>query len=394
MFQTLDDKNFCVGIYKDGDMFYNSLPENLSKTWKYSEFLRSHDIEYANLYCEGKTLDEVCPEHLRAEWEPVKNKLKAFLRSFKTAKISLNDNCLFELLPEAFLVKYCEIKNKISLFVFENFQKPKNYDFLLELTKVTTEIKHRQLNINLKNLDNSTGDKGVRSYIKKMSRVKPYVSYDIFKSKTGRLVTETNSFPILTLNKMCRSSLEPHNDLFVEFDFNAAELRTILALQGEQQPEQDLHDWNVQNVYRGLLTREQAKKRIFSWLYNPESKDFLSNRIYKREKVLDSYYDGEKVRTVFDREIQADDYHALNYIIQSTTSDLFLRQMIKVNEILQKKKSFISFSIHDSLVIDFSVEDRDLFKDIFNEFSDTALGTYKTNVSTGKTFGNMEQIKI
>ena len=375
-------------------MFYNSLPENLSKTWKYSEFLRSHDIEYANLYCEGKTLDEVCPEHLRAEWEPVKNKLKAFLRSFKTAKISLNDNCLFELLPEAFLVKYCEIKNKISLFVFENFQKPKNYDFLLELTKVTTEIKHRQLNINLKNLDNSTGDKGVRSYIKKMSRVKPYVSYDIFKSKTGRLVTETNSFPILTLNKMCRSSLEPHNDLFVEFDFNAAELRTILALQGEQQPEQDLHDWNVQNVYRGLLTREQAKKRIFSWLYNPESKDFLSNRIYKREKVLDSYYDGEKVRTVFDREIQADDYHALNYIIQSTTSDLFLRQMIKVNEILQKKKSFISFSIHDSLVIDFSVEDRDLFKDIFNEFSDTALGTYKTNVSTGKTFGNMEQIKI
>ena len=375
-------------------MFYNSLPENLSKTWKYSEFLRSHDIEYANLYCEGKTLDEVCPEHLRAEWEPVKNKLKAFLRSFKTAKISLNDNCLFELLPEAFLVKYCEIKNKISLFVFENFQKPKNYDFLLELTKVTTEIKHRQLNINLKNLDNSTGDKGVRSYIKKMSRVKPYVSYDIFKSKTGRLVTETNSFPILTLNKMCRSRLEPHNDLFVEFDFNAAELRTILALQGEQQPEQDLHDWNVQNVYRGLLTREQAKKRIFSWLYNPESKDFLSNRIYKREKVLDSYYDGEKVRTVFDREIQADDYHALNYIIQSTTSDLFLRQMIKVNEILQKKKSFISFSIHDSLVIDFSVEDRDLFKDIFNEFSDTALGTYKTNVSTGKTFGNMEQIKI
>ena len=375
-------------------MFYNSLPENLSKTWKYSEFLRSHDIEYANLYCEGKTLDEVCPEHLRAEWEPVKNKLKAFLRSFKTAKISLNDNFLFELLPEAFLVKYCEIKNKISLFVFENFQKPKNYDFLLELTKVTTEIKHRQLNINLKNLDNSTGDKGVRSYIKKMSRVKPYVSYDIFKSKTGRLVTETNSFPILTLNKMCRSSLEPHNDLFVEFDFNAAELRTILALQGEQQPEQDLHDWNVQNVYRGLLTREQAKKRIFSWLYNPESKDFLSNRIYKREKVLDSYYDGEKVRTVFDREIQADDYHALNYIIQSTTSDLFLRQMIKVNEILQKKKSFISFSIHDSLVIDFSVEDIDLFKDIFNEFSDTALGTYKTNVSTGKTFGNMEQIKI
>jgi hypothetical protein len=394
LFQALDDKDFCIGVYKDGEFFYDSLPDNLSRTWKYSEFLKDRNVEYASLYCEGKTLDEICPEHLRAEWTPVKNKLRAFLTSIRISKVSLNDNCLFELLPQSFLVKYCEIKNKISLFVFENFEKPKNYDFFLDLTKVITELKHRELNINLKNLEKFTGDKNVRNYIKKMTKINPHVSYNIFKSRTGRLVTEPNSFPILTLNKICRNSLEPHNDFFVEFDFNAAELRTILALQGQEQPGEDLHDWNVENVYRGLLTRDEAKKRIFAWLYNPDSKDFLSNRIYKRDEVVNKYYDGHNVSTVFDRKIQSDQYHALNYIVQSTTSDMFLKQMIKINKMLEKRKSFVSFSMHDSLVIDFSVEDKDIFKDIFNEFSDTALGRYKTNVSIGKTFGNMEQIKL
>jgi len=394
MFQTLDDKGSCVGVYKNGEFFYDFLPEDLFKTWKYSEFLKQREVQYANLYCQGQTLDEICPDHLRSEWEPIKNKLRAFLNSFEIAKISLNDNCLFELLPGAFLIKYCEVKNKICSFVFDNFQKPENYDFLVDLTKVITELKHKKLNINLKNLEKVQGDKNVRNYIKKISNVEPYVSYNIFKSKTGRLVTEPNSFPILTLNKTCRSSLEPHNDFFIEFDFNAAELRTVLALQGQQQPERDLHDWNVQNVYRGLLTREEAKKRIFAWLYNPASKDFLSNRVYKREEVLKKHYDGHQIDTVFGRKIKSDDYHALNYIVQSTTSDVFLRQMIKIYKILENRSSSISFSIHDSLILDFSLDDKEIFKDLAEEFSATELGKFKTNISIGKTFGNMEQIEI
>jgi len=84
---------------------------------------------------------------------------------------------------------------------------------------------------------------------------------------------------------------------------------------------------------------------------------------------------------------------ALNYIIQSTSSDLFLRQMIKVDKMLEGKKSFIAFSVHDSLVMDFAEEDIHLLEPIIEEFSDTPLGKYLTNVSMGKNYGNMRKIK-
>jgi hypothetical protein len=49
--------------------------------------------------------------------------------------------------------------------------------------------------------------------------------------------------------------------------------------------------------------------------------------------------------------------------------------------------------IHDSLIIDLAKEDRDLLEQIQNTFSNTELGTFKTNVSIGKNFGDMRKIK-
>jgi DNA polymerase I-like protein with 3'-5' exonuclease and polymerase domains len=80
---------------------------------------------------------------------------------------------------------------------------------------------------------------------------------------------------------------------------------------------------------------------------------------------------------------------ALTYIIQSTSSDLFLRKMIAIDKILKDRKTFISFSIHDSLVLDFSSEDNDILAKIVQEFSDTDLGKFKVNVKYGKNFKNM-----
>ena len=65
----------------------DGLPEKASKTWKYHSFLENNDFEYANLYCNGKTLGEVCPGHLKNEWEQNSARLKAFYRSYREAKI-------------------------------------------------------------------------------------------------------------------------------------------------------------------------------------------------------------------------------------------------------------------------------------------------------------------
>ena len=51
--------------------------------------------------------------------------------------------------------------------------------------------------------------------------------------------------------------------------------------------------------------------------------------------------------------------------------------MIELDEFLEHKKSYIAFSIHDSLVIDFAKEERNLIFDIAKIFSGTNFGDFK-----------------
>ena len=83
----------------------------------------------------------------------------------------------------------------------------------------------------------------------------------------------------------------------------------------------------------------------------------------------------------------------MNYLVQSTASDIFLRQAIKVHDLLKTKKSFISFMIHDSLVIDLCEEERNLILPIVQNFSRTNFGDFLTTVGVGKNFGEMKGLK-
>ena len=93
LFQTLDDKKECVGVYHNGELDFNNIPDDLSKTWSYSNFLEGKKIEYASIYCNGRTIDDICPAHLLADWELVSGRLKAFMRANNLAKVNLDDNC-------------------------------------------------------------------------------------------------------------------------------------------------------------------------------------------------------------------------------------------------------------------------------------------------------------
>jgi DNA polymerase I-like protein with 3'-5' exonuclease and polymerase domains len=264
----------------------------------------------------------------------------------------------------------------------------------LGLAKVLTEIKNKKLNVDATQLSKELHKFKVRRFVKKIKRIAPYIKYDSFRTKTGRLAAYSNSFPILTMDKSYRKILKPNNDWFLEFDYNAAELRVMLGLSGKEQPKEDIHEWNLKNVYNGTGTREEAKKRIFAWLYNPESKDALSSKAYDRNELLNKHWDGTNVKTYFNREIEADAHHALNYIIQSTAADLFLRQMIEVWKLLKGKKSYIAFCMHDSLVIDFSEEEQYLLNELKEKFENTQFGKFKVNSSAGKNYGEMKRLNV
>ena len=232
----------------------------------------------------------------------------------------------------------------------------------------------------------------VRNFWKKYKDTEQYVRYNLFGTKTGRLSTVKNSFPIHNISKDVRCAIEPTNDYFVELDFNAAELRAMLALAGKPQPEQDMHDWHINNVFDGDESRDEAKRKVFAWMYNPERKEPALDRMYARDAVVQKYFNGSQVSTFFHRTIPADEKHALNYIIQSTTSDLLLRRMLAVMEHLENTGSFVSFCIHDNLVLDMRKEDCYTIPELVEIFSSTELGKYKVNMRVGRNFGDMKEI--
>jgi len=393
IFQTLDNKEECVGVYCNNELHFDVVPEGLTHTWNYSAFLRDReDVEYAFLYAQ-KPLEGTCPRHLAEEWGTINGRMKAFLRAFTTAKIDLTENCFFDLVNERFLREYCEMKNKITEYVFKNYHKPDNYDFLVDLTKVLHDIKHRKLQIDPWALRDLMHQKRTRDFAKKLSHISLSCDYNIFGTKTGRLTTKKNSFPVLTMDKKFRKVVSPTNDWFVSLDFNGAELRTFLALSDMEQPEFDVHEWNRQQVYGSLETREEVKERFFAWLYNPKSNDRVTEKVYSKRRVLDAHWDGRMVKNPFGRIISADAHHAMSYLIQSTCSDVVLRQMIKLDKYLQDKASHIAFCVHDEVVLDLTDGECALINVLVEHFSNTALGKFGVNVKYGKSYGDMREWK-
>lgn len=393
LFQTLDDKKECIGVFTEGELHFDSIPENLTHTWAYSPSFGNEGIEFAQIYCEGKSLSEVCPGHLTADLERVSSKMKAFIKSFSAAKISLNEHCFYDLVPMRFLLEFYNVKNQICEWVFQNYEKPVNHSFLAKAMKMASEISHQTFEVDKTALNKHAAEERARHLRQKLGNGPQSVNYNVFGSTTGRLTTSKSSFPILTLDKKFRKVIRPKNDWLVEIDFNAAELRTLLGLSGTEQPQEDLHQWNIEKIYNNEVDREEAKKKIFSWLYNPNSLDKTAEMYYGRDKLVKKHFDGEKVRTPFGRTIPAEERVALNYLIQSTSSDIFLNSAIKVWEKLKQTKSEVRFLVHDSVLIDLSEEDKAILPELIETFSNTPLGHYKVGVNIGRDYGQMRKMK-
>lgn len=392
LFQPIDERKFS-GLYIDGHISHE-IPVVPCKTWRFCDYLADFDVTYASLYCGGKSLSEVCPQAYSARWQHVSGQMLAHIQACRISKVDLNSYTLLSLVPERLLYEFLDMKNKITQHVLQEYPKPSNYDFLYSLERLVSRIRKQALNVNLDAIKADLTTARARSMYKRIKKSKVIIDYDLYKTKTGRLTTKKGSFPILTLDKQFRSVLEPNNDLFLELDFNAAELRTMLALLGKEQPNEDIHEWNIKNVFSGSETREQAKKKVFAWLYNPDRRDPSLDKMYDREAVVKKYFNDGQVNTFLSRVIPADEKHALNYIIQSTTSDLLLKRAIEVDKILSGTKSNIAFTLHDSLIIDLSLEDKGLLKEIINIFCQTELGNYVVNASAGRNFGDMRAIKV
>lgn len=396
MFQVLDVKNECVGFYEDGEIIKQPTS---NKTWSYTPILRAKDMHYAYIYAGGKTPDDCCPEHLRADWERVKSKLKAFVGSFMEAKVSLDENCIFDLIPARYLKEYYDVKNKITAHVFATHEQPPEYQFTKRFSELSADISGRQLQLDRAWLSEKLWDIQAKKLWEKINKGQTSIAYNMFGSVTGRLTVEEHSFPILNLNKNLRSVIKPTNNWLVELDLNAAELRIALALLDKKQIEGDLHEWSIANIFSSEVNRGTAKETATSWLYNSQSKlakqyDKQLDAFYNKQALKARYWIDGVVHTPFHRHIPADEHHAISYLNQSTLIDLFHRQIIKVDDMLVGKRSFVAFMVHDCVVLDLADEDKSMLPQIIKTLSDTQWGNFPVNIKIGSDYGNMKKVKI
>tara|TARA_R100000008_G_scaffold19975_3_gene10323 strand:+ start:8440 stop:9630 length:1191 start_codon:yes stop_codon:yes gene_type:complete len=394
-FQSIDDKQECVGIYKDGILHFDEMPTELNRTWKYSASDSRGEAEYAWLYCGGMPLEAVCPEELQEDLKNIQKRMRAYKKSFKIAKLDFRQHCFFDLVPHDFLIRFLEIKNLITQHVFENYEKPKNYAHLCGAQKLLHKIKHQELNLNNEDCRSLFVSSIHRNSAKRLLNGPKHIDYNLFGTVTGRLTTGNNCFSILTINRQLRKLIKPKNDWFLSLDYNGAEIRTFLALSGKEQPEYDIHMWNVNNIFKNRpnMNRESAKTLLFSWLYNAESKD-LDTEYYDRDAIVDQYYEDGHINTIFGRKIKVDERRAFNYIIQSTTSDLVMDRAVEIDKILKNKKSFVSHMMHDELVIDLCDSERDLAPVLKEVFAKNRLDRFVVNTKAGQNYYDMESLKV
>ena len=388
IFQAIDDKNECVGVYTNGKLDFKNIPQNLTKTWKYSGSVRDDAVEYAWLYSGGKNLEECCPPEYIEKLSSAQKRLRAFVRSFEIAKVNLRDHCIYDLIPHDFLLEFCEIKNKITEHVFDNYEKPQNYVHLDSVQKLLHKIRFQTLNLDISDCKQLFATTSQRTKIKTVMR-NPHIDYNLFGTVTGRLTTNENCLPILTLKKDIREIIKPNNDLLVALDYNGAEVRTLIELMGEEQPQEDIHEWNSKHLFEQDINREECKVRFFAWLYDPESTDIKTD-CYDRESLLEKWYDGTHIRTPYGRCIEVERRKAFNYLIQSTTADRVLQKAVQIDKMLDGHKSYVSHIIHDEIVLDYSDDDRDLIGDIKEVFEDG----FVASVHAGKNGYNLKELDI
>ena len=350
----------------------SSLIEKFSLAWKHSPMLDDQKFQYLYLRVKEEDLSSYC--HDPELFLTYTKKMQAHQKAAAAAKVSLEEECFFDLLPRHQLIKWFTIREQALKNLDKTAKQKTDYNILHKAHVLTANISQQNL-----------------IFGNKVGRV----IYNIFGSATGRLTTKKQSVPVLTLKKEQRKLLRPQNDAFIELDLNAAEIRMLMALSGRDQPQGDIHEWIASNVFNGQIERSKAKIELFAWLYNPSSLENRFDQIFSRQIFRDFFNPDDQVLTTpFGRKLVVDERKAQNYLLQSTTSDQVIENAYKIQKMLQGTRSAVAFTLHDSIILDMAKEDAIMLRDIKQQFEETRWGNFASTCKVGKTFANLKELKI
>ena len=272
-----------------------------------------------------------------------------------------------------------------------------------------------------------------------MSDGKIHTIYKQTLTRTGRLSSvEPNLQNIPArdeLGKMVRKAFLPSNDIFLSSDYSQIELRLLAHISNSKElieafrNGEDIHTFVASDIF-GVpknevtkIMRRTAKAVIFGIVYGisgfglgenigisfKDAREFIDKyyelypgvKNYMDNIVKEAYQDGS-VRTLFKRkrvieELNSSNYAvrmsgeriALNTPIQGTSAYIIKLAMVKIDEELIKRnlKSKMLLQIHDELVFDLVMEEKDV---VTNLVSDIMKNVVKLEVplEVSHDFGN------
>lgn len=391
LFQVFDNKPNRFSIYSNGTFYKNELPSGCNETWKYTKLLRDRtDVRYAKYWSNGKTLNELCPSNLKDKWSKSQAKMNAFFTSCKEVDLNLSDYWFDEIVPSYILEEFGELRNKICENTFKCLTPISTVGIISKLASVLEEIKQQKLQIVQNNLSKETKEKN-KQFLLSIGLKSGYLKYNQFGTKTGRLSLSSDSFPVLNLKKELRQMITPQNDYFLELDHNASDLRTFLGLMDKEQPQMDLHIWNMQNVFKNVKDKTEAKRKMFSWFYNPQLSDPEMEKVYDRSYLEDKYFKNSLICSPYGDTVESTSFNWLNHLIQRTYANIFAEQSHKIWELLKDKKTKIALLMHDCILLDVSEQDNLSIPQLSKEYGSTRFGEFVVNTKTGPNWFEMSK---
>ena len=272
---------------------------------------------------------------------------------------------------------------------------------------------------------NSTYVEGLIPYInEKTNRIHSYFHQTI--TATGRISsTEPNLQNIPTryeLGKLLRKSFKPEKgNIFIDADYSQIELRVLAHISNDEnmvnafKNDEDIHKQAASKVF-GIpieeVTKEQrssAKAVNFGIVYGisdfglseqlniskKQAKKYIEQYLEKysgikkfMEEIVEEAKEKGYVETLFHRrryipELNSNNYMvrqfgaraAMNTPIQGTAADIMKIAMINVYNRLRKEKldAQIILQVHDELIIETKIEEKEIVKTILKEEMENAM---------------------
>ncbi len=272
---------------------------------------------------------------------------------------------------------------------------------------------------------NSTYVEGLIPYInEKTNRIHSYFHQTI--TATGRISsTEPNLQNIPTryeLGKLLRKSFKPEKDnIFIDADYSQIELRVLAHISNDRnmvkafKNDEDIHKQAASKVFEipiEEVTKEQrssAKAVNFGIVYGisdfglseqlniskKQAKKYIEQYLEKysgikkfMEEIVEDAKEKGYVETLFHRrryipELNSNNYMvrqfgaraAMNTPIQGTAADIMKIAMINVYNRLKKEKldAQIILQVHDELIIETKIEEKEIVKTILKEEMENAM---------------------